>query len=462
MAQATDSYHDAVTLLRICWRRRWFVAAVTASAVVATYVVLRFKEPVYEATAYLLASGARSSRFVKQPDSLLLSDLLQVTESRSTRTLTTLLESAHLLQEARASLPSELAEAFPNVWHMPVRLENVAGTEVVAIHARSSNKEAAVALADAVAAKGIELSGRINEAATEEGGQSVEAELERTRAKVEGAHERLQAIREEHGVSDLVVETEGMVLQLMELEKLRAESQAKLDATRGDIAQSQEQSARASILVPSASATLGSPVLEGNLAPGNSPSRTRDAASAELEAGPAGPERQAEERTGSATRGNPVFSSVVEALDPAVRAYLVVRISHLRSTEAGLASEVAAYDRAIRSLKQRLQRLYGIKADWDRASDAYAVLQQSYATMLASQEEFEARRKARLEDVRILAAAQLKPYPVAPRPTLDLAAALVLGLLAGGIGAVVSDVYGRRPSRPAGEEPSATAASVAD
>ena len=74
---------------------------------------------------------------------------------------------------------------------------------------------------------------------------------------------------------------------------------------------------------------------------------------------------------------------------------------------------------------------------------AYGVVQKSYDSAMGNREELTVGGQARVPYLQVLSKAQISNRPVSPRKFLDLAAALVLGVLLGLVGAVAKE---RRPT----------------
>ena len=256
---------DALTILSIGWRHRYFILAITACIFLATLAVVEVKPPIYKATAYLLAPPAVNPVPIKEVESLLLSDVIQATRGRSSMTQQAILESPFLQRQARNSMPPEYVAYFPDVENLPVAITNQAGTEVVTVEVRSKSREAAAALADAIVDKGLEVVHSSNENATNTGRRSLEEEIARTQRESDAAYRRMQEIRAQYQLTDLPAEVDKTTAQLVDLQFRRVDLQVQLNTVRAENATTRKLEAAEPAMIDSSTTTIRSPLLKSLL-----------------------------------------------------------------------------------------------------------------------------------------------------------------------------------------------------
>jgi polysaccharide biosynthesis transport protein len=410
-------------------RRRWKILLTTFLAVVALGAFYTWTvRPVYVATTKVLVDSEDSSNQLAG-----MEDILGISKARSVETQTEVLKSLPVqqgaqkrLEKAPAAVRNALAE-YSGTDVLPVP-----DTDIINVSARTYNPQAAAALSIATAQAYIQLSLEQNRQQVKTAAAYVGREVVEVRAKLNQAAAALAAYKSKNQTFDYDTESKAMIAQA-------AQAQADWRQARAEKVAAQAQLSRLQGLVATMPATTITP---GNLNPPQELVSTKQQLTqleikrAELlqEYTPGSPEVQTVEGQIASLRqqlsqmAKTEVTSYTQEPNP-VRRSLDQQIAALQgqvwATEArgtALEQTAARLRSGLAKLPQQEKQLGELTTDLAGYQKTYEMLNEKYQSLLISEQ-------ARVASAQILSYAPVPTSPASPRKGLNMAMAVVLGLM---------------------------------
>lgn len=434
MADAPEVLDDEIDLrqyLRVLWKRRWVIAAVTLAAAASAYALTRAARPVYEASTTLL--------IVRDDSPVSLSgaagELLGVNRP-SVQNFVELLKSRTVMTRALQQL------AWPDVnpqqdapkYQQAVTVQPVQGTDHIRVRVRLPDPARAQALADALVEQFSEFNREMSRQETRWALQFIQQQLAQVSERLRDSENALLRYKQRERLVEPTQEAKARIDKLAELEKMRSATAVGLSETDTRLREL-EQQLKAIDPTLTASTTLATnPLLQNyqlrladlevqlsgalqSLSP-NHPQVV--ALRAEIEEIRRRMSREVERVVSAETRSlNPVFQDLT-------RQYIGLQVERvaLKARDQALQRLIAAEEASLMGLPSQELELLRLARDQRVNEEIYVLLRTRY-------EELRIREAMVTGAVRVVDPAVLPTEPVSPRPLLNVAVGLFLGAFLG-------------------------------
>ena len=434
---------DLRTVARAVVVRRGLVLGILAAVVVAVGLYSFLAPPMYECRASLLVQSDNVNLSLATEAGL--GTLLGGGSGPSVETELAILNSKQLVE--RAVRRSGLSPERRSDWLLEAR--DVNKTAVVRVVARAHSVAKARLLCTNAVAEYLECTRRLNREAAGTAARFVQGQAEEAERKLVAAQERLRSFKEQTGTIALDVETKERVSRLAEIGQ-------QLEQAKAEQAAAQAQARRVKSLLAEqaptviASSNIGeNPVvsqlqqtlteLETKRAealqeyvPTSSTVRTLDGQIADTRRRLAGLAREHAET---------VIREQHRAVNPIHQSLLQTTAELAAAQSAGLA-RIQALGGAVKNGEQELASLPEREfqlAQLMREVETYA---KTFGLLTAKYQELRINEEAEVANARVLEQPKALTHRVTPRRGLNLALALMLGLLLGVGAALLADHFG--------------------
>ena len=401
--------------LLVVFLRRWSIMVAAFVAVVAAVAAYSWMAPaVYKATATILVGSASGSSGDGE-EMPLLADLRALTRSRSVQTQAEIIKSPAIAGEALKELPEEYQEV---VDEEEIEVRPLRDTDIIQVSAFSTNPEAAAALANAVVDRHIEANQEENRQQAKAAREYVGEQLEKVHKALVEAQEKLKNFKEANLTVDLEAESVKLIAQLAEIEADLRRSQVELASTRANLAAKEADAIRLS----------GETIETERLA--DSPNVTTiksHLVELELER-----TQLLQEYTPISPEVRRVAQQIKEAqaqLEYEAATAIAQDVAPVQAKAWALEAQVSALKSSANRAQGKLARLPEQEYRLAQLTMDLQVLQHTYSLLNEEYQKLRISEEARLANVRIVSPAQAPESPVRPRKMVNMALAMVLGLM---------------------------------
>lgn len=390
------------------------------------------QQPIYEASARILISTKRGMPVGGE------SIGSTILESQDMDTQLEILRSPGLLRKAMDEMPEELKP----VHITGSNIEQVKKTNIIVISIRSTDRETAAAVANALVDTYIERSLQLNKRKTEQGLQYVGGQVQVAQQELDEAERALQAYRERTMIMAADSAVSAQVNKVRSLEGQVAELGVELQSVEAELAQvdKQRQEANPTIVLETEKAT--NPVvqqLQGKLltlemqrvefldqyAEGSRKIKQLDA---QISAFKQRLEQEVERIvTGETEAANPL----IEQLDK--------QKSTLEAQRISIRAKQAALSPMLPNEMAKLADLPAAQVEFTRLKRRATVAEYSYVALLRKHQELLIVQGSEVANAAVASPAAVPTVPVGPKVEQNLLIATILGLILGLVLAVTVD-----------------------
>jgi polysaccharide biosynthesis transport protein len=416
----------------ILMRRKWWVVLAFIAVLTSTGIYTLSQQPIYQASARILISTKHGTPV---GEAMMGSTIL---EAQDIDTQLEILRSSGLLRKAMDQLPQDLK---------PVHIANsdiqqVRKTNIIAISIRSTDRETAAAVANALADTYIARSLELNRRKTKQGIQYIGEQIRTAQQELDEAERALQFYRENTKIMAADAAVSAQVSKVRGLEDQLAGLTVELQAVEAELAQVDKQRREAEPTIVSETEKATNPVvqqLQGKLlalemqrvesldqyAEGSRKIKQLDA---QISAFKQRLELEVERIvTGEIEAANPV----IEQLDK--------RKSTLEAQCIALRAKRAALSPTLPSEMAKLVSLPAEQVEFTRLARRANVAEDSYVALLQKQQELLIAQGSEVANAAVAGFAAVPTMPVSPKVEQNLWIAAILGLIFGLVIAVVVD-----------------------
>ncbi len=430
-AQVVDDEIDLRQYLRTLWRRRWVIVGVTALAAAAALLATRAATPIYEATTTVLVrQGQGSAALIPGAAELLGSSRTPV------QNYVELLKSRTVMERAVQALGWPEAQEPGGIERLQgaVTVQPVQGTDHIRVKVRLPDPQGARALADALVASFSAFNQEMNRLETRSALEFVESQLGQVRANLQEAENALLRYKQGQRLVEPSQEAKAAIDKLAELEKMQASTAVSLSETATRIQEVERQLKRQQPTLITATTISNNPLLQNyrlrlaelevqlsgaleSLAPNHPQVVALKAEIAEIR-------RRMNEEV------ERVISAETQGFNPLYQDLMQQYIG-LQASQIALQARQQALGRLIADQEAVLRRLPERELELARLAREQRVNEELYVFLRTRFEELRIQQAMVTADIRTVDPASLPKSPVSPRPLLNMAVALFLGLFLG-------------------------------
>lgn len=428
-----DDEIDLREYLRALTRRIWLIVAIVGAAAVASILVTRVATPIFEATTTILIRPSNAGLAVQEgPAALLLGQrpsMQNYVELLKSRAVAERVAQQVLGAGAEPPSPEQVARI-----QEAVTIQALANTDAVQIRVRLPDPAEAQQVANAMVDVFTEVSQEMNRLEARAALAFVQEQLVQVQEKLSTAEGALLAYRERQRVVEPLQQARAAVDKVAELEKMRATVQIGLQEAATRIAQVRSQLRQQVPTLITSTTIATNPVVQ-------SLRQRITEVEAQLSAvrenyGPSHPqvtalEAQAKELQRILTQEvERVVSAQTESLNP-IHQGLVQELIGLEVDQIAQQARLSAIERMISAEETLLMELPSREMELARLERERQVNEQIYVMLRTRFEELRIQEATVTSDVRVIDPARLPTVPVSPRPLLNLAVAVFMGLFVG-------------------------------
>jgi polysaccharide biosynthesis transport protein len=236
----------------ILMRRKWWVVLAFIAVLTSTGIYTLSQQPIYQASARILISTKHGTPV---GEAMMGSTIL---EAQDIDTQLEILRSSGLLRKAMDQLPQDLK---------PVHIANsdiqqVRKTNIIAISIRSTDRETAAAVANALADTYIARSLELNRRKTKQGIQYIGEQIRTAQQELDEAERALQFYRENTKIMAADAAVSAQVSKVRGLEDQLAGLTVELQAVEAELAQVDKQRREAEPTIVSETEKATNPVVQ--------------------------------------------------------------------------------------------------------------------------------------------------------------------------------------------------------
>lgn len=427
---ATPPEVDVARWWRVLQRRRWLMAIVFAAVVVAVVVGTFLQPRSYTTEVRLIAGNASGAQAAPADQNLpVLNALLSAGGSQSPETYTELLHESPVAREVnnRLNLGISVGQLSSHVTIKPVP-----GTSIIGVAAKWSDPGTSAKIANTYASVFVDRERNLIAHQADSAISFLQTQLPIAEQRLRTAQGALADYQTRNGIADLPTQQQAQLAQVAALDAKA--SQAELD---GRQAQAQLQSVTAQL-------ASVAPTIEGERSTSANPvASTLDQQIANVRAQLgaarkqytdeyptvialkgqlASLEKEASNQSATVTAGstrvpNPVYQQLEQQA-----ATLRSQISADASQMSTARSQRAQMDPVVRALPERSQKIGALTREAKAAEDVYNTLEKKYDDAMLS-------RTTALSDVTITQSADADSATITPNYGLNVAVAVVAGIL---------------------------------
>lgn len=236
---------DVLAWLGLLWRRRWLVLLVVFCCVVLAGVYGMLRAPKYVATAQLMAAAAPPGYTPRAPEEALsvVGGIWGGARARSNMTHALALQSPGVFRQALSRLPPQYRECFcrheRDLAGLPVAANAHVNTDIIVLRVTSESREAALALAGAIADVYVEQTRDTGIGLVSEARASLQPEAEKAIVNLATAEQMLIERRATSGVYNPKAALEAASERIADLRAQISDTRVQLAATTAELEASQ-------------------------------------------------------------------------------------------------------------------------------------------------------------------------------------------------------------------------------
>jgi len=427
--QAEDMEIDLREYLEVLVRRKWEIILLVLLALVAAAIGTYVSPRIYEASStVLIRSSQASSQLPFSPEGFLAGakDPLQ--------NYAAILRSRELALRAAQKL--DIAGDTPefSAFHRSIQVQPVQGTDTIKVTVRSEDREFAQRATNALVAAFQELSQEYNRRGSRSALEFIEEQLPKVEQQLRQAEDLQLRFRQSAQVVSPTEETKVLLNKIAELETMRAEAEVGLHEAEESRRELEKQLADQPQTLITARQIADNPMIQYY--------RTR---LADLQTQLAGAQEQYTEKHPRVLDLKAQIEQVREQLNQEVAKVIPTETESLNPVYQTLLQKLLAVQADILALEARRNALSSLIQQNDallnglpqkelelaRLTRDVAVNEEVYMMLRTRYEETRIAENMQTSDVWVVDPAVVPTSPVSPRPTLNMAIALVLGLFAG-------------------------------
>lgn len=422
---------DLRQYLEVLIRRKWEILALVLVALIGAVLATSMSPRIYESSAtILIRSSSQTTQLPFTPEGFLAGakDPLQ-NYAAILRSREIVRRAAGLLGIPAESSNPRFAELSGNVQVQPIQ-----GTDTIKVTVRSQDPDFAQQATNALVTAFQQLSEEYNRRGTRSALAFIEEQLPKVQAQLRQAEDLQLRFRESSKVISPTEETKVLLNKIAELETMRAEAEVDLHQAEESRREVEKQLQAQPQTLVTARQIADNPMIQYY--------RTR---LADLETQLAGAQEQFTEqhprvldlkaqiqqvRDQLAKEVAKVVPSETESLNPVYQA-LLEKLLNLQTDILSLEARRDALARLIQQNNAVLNGLPQKELELARLNRDVQVNEQVYMMLRTRYEETRIAENMQISDVWVIDPAVRPTSPVSPRVKLNLAIALMLGLLAG-------------------------------
>lgn len=423
---------DLREYLAVLWRRRWLIVGATAVAALAAVLITRAATPLYEATTTVLIRPNATGLALQESSAALL-----LAGSRpSLQNYVELLKSRTVMERVARRLygPEGATPEQVDRLRRAVSVQPVTNTDTVRISVRLPDPEEARQVANAVVESFAEFNREMNQLEARSALAFIESQLRQVQENLRAAENALLSYKEANRLVEPSQQAKAAVDKLADLEKMRAATQIALRESATRIAQVRAQLEKQVPTLVTSTTIASNPLIQSyklrlsdvearisaarqSLAPGHPQIAALEAEAAQV-------------RQLMSQEVERVVSAQTETLNPIYQG-LVQQLIGLEVDQLAQQARSEAIQRLIAQEEAALLALPARELELARLAREQRVNEELYVMLRTRYEELRIQEASVIADVRAIDPAERPESPVSPRPLLNLAVAVFLGLFAG-------------------------------
>ncbi|MBE3578058.1 MAG: hypothetical protein IMX00_10270 [Limnochordales bacterium] len=420
---------DLREYLDILVRRKWEILLLVVLALLAAAVGTYVSPRIYEASSTVLIRSSQANSQLP-----FLSEGFLAGAKDPLQNYAAILRSRELARRAAAKLDLASDTAEFEAFYDSIQVQPVQGTDTIKVTVRSQDPEFARRAANALVEAFQELSQEYNRRGSRSALQFIEEQLPKVEQQLRQAEDLQLRFRQSAQVVSPSEETKVLLNKIAELETMLAEAEVSLQEAEENRRELEKQLAEQPQTLITARQIADNPMIQYY--------RTR---LADLQTQLAGAQEQytakhprvldlqaqiEQVREQLNREVAKVIPSETESLNPVYQALLQKLLSvqadilALEARRNALTVLIQQNDALLNGLPQKELELARLTRDVEVNEQVYMMLRTKY-------EEMRIAENMQTSDVWVIDPAVLPTAPVSPRPVLNMAIALVLGLFAG-------------------------------
>jgi succinoglycan biosynthesis transport protein ExoP len=445
--------------LNVVRRRRWTILGTVALILAAGGVATVLMTPIYEARAKLLVRATAPQVSALSTENPLV-DLLAMTQPESVETQVELLRSQPLLDEALAAsrapqgaAPTPLRGVPPPRevgWgRLQVRVAGLKETNIIEVTVAGPDAPMAARVANTILDHYLERTRLLSLQEIRRAREFVQGKEQKAKRALERAEAALLRFRRANRVAELTAEQRDRTQELVDLESRSREIRSSILRVQAQTREVQSQLAReprerlvavgqsnprvATLQARLADAMAERATLLHSYWPGSPKIRAVDAQLASVRA---------------LLAAEPLEQRVPLHVLNERYGKLTDRLDNYQAELEGLQAQYAQLEPQLSQRRRRLDQLGPWEVRLAQLQRSREMAEKSYLNRVNQREDLEVRENARRSIARIVERARTPGTPVRPRPVLNLAVSLILGLFFGFCLAFVQESLDERLTTP--------------
>ena len=430
--EMVDDEIDLREYARVLWRRRWLIAGITVVAAAAAVLATRAQTPLYEATTTVIVRPNPANLALQDnPAAALLGS------SRPTlQNYVELLRSRTVMERVAASLYGADAATPEQVERLrrAISVQPVSNTDTIRVAVRLPDPDEARRVADAVVQSFAEFNRQMNQMEARSALAFIETQLRQVQQSLSEAENKLLSYREAHRLVEPSQQARAAVDKVAELEKMRAAAQVALRESATRAAEIRAQLEKQGPTLVTSTTIASNPLVQDYKLRLSDVEARLSAARQSL--GPNHPQvaalqAQADElRRLMSQEVERVVSAQTESLNPIYQG-LVQQLIDLEVEQLAQQARSDAIQRLIAQEEAAMLALPARELELARLEREQRVNEELYVMLRTRYEELRIQEASVIPDIRTIDPAARPERPVSPRPLLNLAVGIFLGVFAG-------------------------------
>jgi len=398
-------------LIEIILRGKWIIAAITVTAVIITGIYSFFIiSPTYEARSTLMVSPLVQGNAPSRQDSAydtLLSYLSQYPQM-TLETYRVQVTNPHILNQVIDELNLNREEYSLNTLRNMINVEAIKDTNLIRISVKDKDPEMAARIANTLAPKYVDF---LSATLQEQMGKSaayIQKQMQEEERNLEAATEELKNfLAQPQNVAELQKDIDAKLELITQFKTKLIELDVEEKALKASL-----ESARASLAKEPKYLELDKSILDDPVMAGLASGKTGDMSNA----------------AGLTVKSQEINENYT---------LLSAKVADLEVALAGIASQKTALASNIQKTQSELEQLQAALAkkqtEYNRLQQQYTIAQETYNTFLQKYQEARITTSSKIGDanIMIVSPAIVPDSPVAPKKMLNMAIAMVLGLMLG-------------------------------
>jgi len=398
-------------LIEIILRGKWIIAAITITAMLIAGIFSFFIiPPTYEARSTLMVSPLVQSSAPSRQDSAydtLLSYLSQYPQM-TLETYRVQVTNPHILNQVIDELNLDREEYSLNTLRNMINVEAIKDTNLIRISVKDKDPEMAARIANTLAPKYVDF---LSATLQEQMGKSaayIQNQMKEEEKNLEAATEELKNfLAQPQNVAELQKDIDAKLELITQFKTKLIELDVEEKALKASL-----ESARASLAKEPKYLELDKSILDDPVMAGLASGKTGDMSNA----------------AGLTVKSQEINENYT---------LLSAKVADLEVALAGIASQKTALASNIQKTQSELEQLQAALAkkqtEYNRLQQQYTIAQETYNTFLQKYQEARITTSSKIGDanIMIVSPAIVPDSPVAPKKMLNMAIAMVLGLMLG-------------------------------